>query len=661
MSTRREVAEQMFELFQGRRSAYAIKIMKADGGKVFIPNRDGEEDLPFTPEVLEAHLAGEIAAGIYVLDGTETMCAVVDFDGKKGDPLKDALVVKSAALTKLGLSSVLERSQSGNGVHLWFFFDTMISAKLLRFVIGSVIPEFSVTVKDRVSSYDRLFPVQNDAGDSYGSLVGLPLNGPELIAKERTVFISEDGECLPKQSELIGKLLLQRNLSGAVREIAKSLPAPQKRTSGGKNNKKMKKTAGGMKLLSQYGCSWLRGMLENPDSMDESEWHAALGQFAQIKNGEVLAHTFSSKSSKYNEKQTQAKFDVALKKDLPMRCDTIREKFGGCPEDCVCQEFGYDYPWQLAKIPLEKLQQQQTGLVYTGVELASVALDVAKEIDSGQRMGFTWGYDVLDDATELRPKDLVIVAARRSMGKTGVMIDSSYRGASIKVPQYVFSLEMSAEQLALRYLARISGVDLTLITTGKLGPAEWKRVNDAAKELSTLPIYIDDTTCMVEQMLDQAGELVFQHGQGPMWVDYLQLVKKQGRESQKEAVDAVIYAYKNIAKILDVPVVALAQFNRGEETYEGNDDLDSWLKDTGNIEQHADVIHYIRGTAAPGTVVRRWRIHKERHRPQALNFKFELEQCIFKWEPAGIWAGDAGVDADNLYELSGRGFDDIED
>ena len=345
---------------------------------------------------------------------------------------------------------------------------------------------------------------------------------------------------------------------------------------------------------------------------------------------------------------------------MPVLCSTIQEDAEDAKlcKSCPAAEFGCRFPYEMAKIPLADLEGKQTGRIYCGADLSKVALEIADEIAKGKRIGFPWGYDVLDDATELRPKNLIVVAARRSVGKTAVMIDASVRGAEVGIPQYIFSLEMSYEELALRYLARLARVDHTLITTGRMSDDEWLRIKEAASKLDNLPIFVDDTTRNTEAMLDKAGELVYQHGQGPMWIDYLQLVQLQRGEKHKEAVDRSIFSYKNIAKILDIPVIPLAQFNRGEETYEGEDDLDSWLKDTGNIEQHADVIHYIRGKLSPGRVPRRWRIHKERSRPSGLNFKFEFEQKYFEFTPSGLWTAAAEEDGVGPMELS-AGFDGI--
>jgi replicative DNA helicase len=655
MASKHDVVEAMYELFQGRRSSYAVKHEREEGGKLFVPDRIGEKDRVLTKEVFERHLNGDIAVGIYFLDeNDEVKCAAIDFDGKRGDPLADAVAIKRNLEKQMGLRSWLERSQGGTGVHLWLFFDGKIPARVVRNVVGTCIPEFSISNAKRVTSFDRMFPNQDTARSKYGNLCGIPLNGRVLVQQGRTAFIDEKGNPLPNQTDIAVKILETRNSSELVRNTAKDLPFPQK-----EHKKKSSKVAGGFKVFSPYGCRWLWDAYKRAANLSEEEWHAALGQFTQLEHGEAIAHKFSKPYPGYSFEETQKKFHHAVDVGLPMKIETVQDKFpSACGDRCVCKEFGLDYPWQVATIPLNKLEVRTKGEFYSAPKLASKAVEVTREIASGKRLGFPWGYDSLDDNTELRPKNLIVVAARRSIGKTACMIDASVRGAERGIPQYIMSIEMSYEEIALRYLARISGVDHTLLITGRLDELSWPKVREAQSKFMNLPIFVNDTTRDLDQMLDGIGEMVFKYGQGCVWVDYLQLVIPQARESKKAAVDRMVLGYKEMSKILDVPVITLAQLNRMEEQAEGDDDLDSWLKDSGEIEQTADVIHYLRGRLTPGIAIRKWRLHKERSRPSGLNFKFELDQSIFKFEPAGIWSPAAELDGMNEIEL-GTGYETI--
>jgi TOTE conflict system primase-like protein/DnaB helicase-like protein len=633
-----KLAEIMANLFQGREGSCAIKIMQ-QGRKSFITYRDkAGNDIPLTPELCEKHLKGEISLGSYPLDQEDKVkWAALDFDGKKGNALQDAVDIKTK-LESAGLICWLERSQSGNGIHLWLFFDKKISAKYVRAALAPHVPEFFIPIEKRQTSFDRLFPNQNESMGGYGNLCALPLNG-ELVKEGKTAFIDNQGKAFEDQKNALIKISDSLNKSEVLEEQGKkvSVLIPPK-----KYLPTTQAVPGGTKLLAPQGCAWLRSALKRADTLSEPEWYAALCQFAKVENGEVLAHRFSQPYPGYSYEETQKKFEQAKDANLPMSCENIWEKFGDCGKRCA--HLGVKQPWQIAQTPLYKLDEGNKGKIHDSKDLSEAGRKIIQAIASGKRQGFAWGYDLLDDYTELRPRNLIIVAARQGMGKTAVMIDASVRGAERGIPQYMFSIEMGYEELSLRYIARLSGVDQTVLVTGKIGKDDRPLIDAATRRLEELPIYVDDSTRELDRMLDNAGELTYKNGTGVIWVDYLQLVRKKGNETKKDAVDRFVDGYKQMSKIIDSPVVALAQLNRGEEFAEGDDDLDSWLKDSGDIEQTADVIHYIRGSRGPGVIERRWRLHKERHRSSGYNFKFLLNQGIFRYEPVGFWNKRAVVD-----------------
>jgi replicative DNA helicase len=642
----KQTAEIVASLFEGRNGSCAIKRIQ-DGKKIYITYRnESGNDIPLSADLCAKHLKGEIALGSYPIDQDDNVkWACVDFDGKKGNALEDALVTKRAIEAGTGLVCWLERSQSGKGVHLWLFFDSKIKAKVVRAVVGKYIPEFIVSrVEDRKTSYDRMFPNQEHTEGGYGNLCALPLNGKDLVTQGKTAFIDDTGTPFPSQKETLIKItqtVNKKELFDVLLDKVK-IDLPQK-----KFLPVMQTIPGGTKLLAPQGCAWLRKCHSNPNTLSEPEWYDAICQFAKVEQGEVLAHRFSQGYKGYSYKETQAKFDHAKDENKAPKCTTIWEKHGDCGKRCG--HLGVTAPWEIAKVSLNKLDEGNKGKIYETPAIAKVGLDIVNEIRGGSRQGVAWGYDLLDDYTELRPRNLIVVAARQGLGKTAVMIDASIRGALRKVPQYIFSQEMGHEELALRFLARLAEINHDTIVTGKIGKEELANINKAAELLKTLPLFIDDSTREFDRMLDNAGELSYKHGTGTIWIDYLQLVKKRNTESKKEAVDRVVDGYKQMSKIVNCPVVALAQLNRSEEFAEGEEDLDSWLKDSGDIEQTADVIHYIRGQRGPGKIERRWRLHKERHRSSGINFRFMFDQGVFKFTCEGFWNKRAPTD-EELYD-----------
>lgn len=655
-----------FELFKGRETAYATKFTKPDGRKFFAPKRDEEgKDEPLTKEVCLDHIRGETSIGSYAFIDQEghIQWAVIDFDGKRGDVLADANVV-SKKLTQHGVINCLERSQSGNGIHIWIFFDAPVLADDVLRICAASIPEYFVSAQERKTSYDMIIPDTKAPSGEYGRLCALPLNGGKLAKEGKTAFIDpKTGTPYEDQGEWLEHIYSLRNSADAIRRIAKKFPAIYNvvnKTSG-----ITPKAEGGIKLFSPYGCNWMRKLYEEMeaggDTVTEPEYHAALGQLAKLHGGRELAHIFSKGDPRYSPDYTDRKFTEVEKANMPMRIDTIHEKFpGGCGDRCVCAEMKVKAPWELAKQSIVRLSDvQRRGQIYTATQLGEVGMKLVNHINDGHRLGYAWGYDILDDHTELRRKNLIVVAARRSVGKTAIMIDANINLAGRGIPQYVFSLEMSHEQLALRYLSRISEIDHSLIITGKLTPDQLKQLDQARIKLASMPIYLEELTRHPDKILDIAGELVYKHGNGCVWIDYLQMAHRNSGEKQKDAVDRAVASYTLMSKILDVPVISLAQLNRSEEQHEGESELDSWLKDSGNIEQDASVIHYVRGRLGPGTLLRKWRIHKERFMASGVDLKFEFQPHIYKFTPTGMWKEDL-VDNDMTYELGNGGYEQIE-
>ncbi|WP_319547769.1 replicative DNA helicase [Desulfogranum marinum] len=211
--------------------------------------------------------------------------------------------------------------------------------------------------------------------------------------------------------------------------------------------------------------------------------------------------------------------------------------------------------------------------------------------------GVATGYDELDKMTAgFQSSDMIVLAARPSMGKTALAMNIVQHAALIeKVPVAVFSLEMSMESLALRMLCSLGRIDSQRMRTGKLLETDWPKLTRATGMLADAPIYIDDTAGLtVLEMRAKARRLKSEDNIGMVVVDYLQLMQgKSGIENRAQEISDISRSLKGMAKELDVPVVALSQLNRSLESRTDKRPQLSDLRESGAIEQDADVIMFI--------------------------------------------------------------------
>jgi len=211
--------------------------------------------------------------------------------------------------------------------------------------------------------------------------------------------------------------------------------------------------------------------------------------------------------------------------------------------------------------------------------------------------GVPTGFREIDNKLAgLQKSDLIILAARPSMGKTSLALDIVRNAACReKIPVGFFSLEMSAQQLVDRIISAESFVDSWKLRTGKIGgDDEFARIRDALDVLSQSPIFIDDEPGNnITRMKSEARRMKSEHGLGLIVVDYLQLmVPKRDSDSIVQQVTEISRSLKGLARELDVPVLALSQLNRSVEQRGGRPRL-SDLRDSGSIEQDADVVMFI--------------------------------------------------------------------
>ena len=211
--------------------------------------------------------------------------------------------------------------------------------------------------------------------------------------------------------------------------------------------------------------------------------------------------------------------------------------------------------------------------------------------------GVPTGFEKIDDLTSgLQKSELIIIAGRPSMGKTAFALNiASHAAVEMGLPVAIFSLEMAKEQLAMRMLASEAKVDSHRLRQGRLGETDWPKLTIAAGRLSDAPIFIDDKPAiMVLEMKAKARRLKAESGLELIVLDYLQLMRGGGnRDSREQEISEISRSLKALAKELNVPVIALSQLNRKVEDRTNRRPQMADLRESGAIEQDADLIAFI--------------------------------------------------------------------
>jgi replicative DNA helicase len=272
---------------------------------------------------------------------------------------------------------------------------------------------------------------------------------------------------------------------------------------------------------------------------------------------------------------------------------------------------------ELAESALYRVAEEggAEGSVKTFTEAAITAVKMAeKALNTGGGLsGVTTGFDSINDRTGgLQPSDLLILAGRPGMGKTALATNIAFntarrraRDVSDGVPEEksagaavaFFSLEMSADQLATRILSEQSGISSEQLRMGKITQHEFRNLARAASELEGLPLYIDDTPALtIAALRTRARRLKRQRSVGLIVVDYLQLLQgsgKGGNDNRVQEISEISRGLKTLAKELNVPVLALSQLSRAVEQREDKRPQLSDLRESGSIEQDADVVLFV--------------------------------------------------------------------
>ncbi len=215
----------------------------------------------------------------------------------------------------------------------------------------------------------------------------------------------------------------------------------------------------------------------------------------------------------------------------------------------------------------------------------------------GDITGIPTGFTELDKMTAgLQPGELVVIAGRPSMGKTTLAINIAENAAiGSKVPTAIFSMEMPSQQLAFRMISSLGRVDQTHLRTGRFPDEDWSRINTAVQLMSEAPIFIDDSAALSPtEIRARSRRLQREHGLGLIVVDYLQLMEVPGNtENRATEISEISRSLKALSKELELPIIALSQLNRSVEQRTDKRPVMSDLRESGAIEQDADLILFI--------------------------------------------------------------------
>jgi replicative DNA helicase len=333
------------------------------------------------------------------------------------------------------------------------------------------------------------------------------------------------------------------------------------------------------------------------DAVTVTEWFEARGQVEQVDGGDYIAQLASNTPSAAN---VRAYAEIVREKSiLRQLIDVGAEITSGA----------FSLEGRSSRELLEEAERavfaiadqgQRSGSAYVTVQdMIKEAIDRIQELHEyeGEITGTPTGFKDFDKLTAgLQNSDLIIVAGRPAMGKTTFAMNIA-ENAAIKheVPVAVFSMEMSALQLVMRLFSSLGSIDQTRLRTGNLDDLDWPKLTSAMNLLHKSRIFIDETAALSPaELRARARRLKREHDIGMIVVDYLQLMAVPGsKENRATEIAEISRSLKAIAKELNVPVVALSQLNRALEQRPNKRPVMADLRESGSIEQDADLIVFI--------------------------------------------------------------------
>ena len=315
----------------------------------------------------------------------------------------------------------------------------------------------------------------------------------------------------------------------------------------------------------------------------------------EVISSKVIAEILDTVPTSVNAKHyAQIVADKSVLRKTIKLCETVEK-------DCYLDSEGVEVLLERAESGVFNIIKERNG-ANDFVPIDKVVMNVIDQIESASRKntrvtGIPTGFIDLDNMlTGLHGSEFILVAARPAMGKTAFVLNIAHHVAvRKKIPTVIFNLEMDKEQLVTRMIAMDALVDSQKVQTGQLAEDDWDQVLASSESIAASPLFIEDTSALtISELRSKCRKLKNKNGLGLIIIDYLQLMSTTGRvESRQQFVSDMSRSLKMLARELDVPVIALSQLNRDVDRRPDHRPVLADLRESGSIEQDADVVMFI--------------------------------------------------------------------
>ena len=314
----------------------------------------------------------------------------------------------------------------------------------------------------------------------------------------------------------------------------------------------------------------------------------------EVISSKVIAEILDTVPTSVNAKHyAQIVADKSVLRKTIKLCETVEK-------DCYLDSEGVEVLLERAESGVFNIIKERNG-ANDFVPIDKVVMNVIDQIEAASRKntrvtGIPTGFIDLDNMlTGLHGSEFILVAARPAMGKTAFVLNIAHHVAvRKKIPTVIFNLEMDKEQLVTRMIAMDALVDSQKVQTGQLAEDDWDQVLASSESIAS-PLFIEDTSALtISELRSKCRKLKNKNGLGLIIIDYLQLMSTTGRvESRQQFVSDMSRSLKMLARELDVPVIALSQLNRDVDRRPDHRPVLADLRESGSIEQDADVVMFI--------------------------------------------------------------------